>query len=150
LIARVVVTPKPVVNDPQGVTVKQALGSLGFEEVQDVRVGKYIEVSLEADSEEVASEQVEEMCRKLLANQVIEDYRYTIHGENLGSKGRGRQASESRGRQASPTGPLPQSDVGESDKDSDGAGNPPLPSDASSSQASSSEASGSSEKRVVS
>jgi phosphoribosylformylglycinamidine synthase subunit PurS len=142
LIARVVVTPKPVVNDPQGVTVKQALGSLGFEEVQDVRVGKYIEVSLEADSEEVASEQVEEMCRKLLANQVIEDYRYTIHGENLGSKGRGRQAS--------PTGPLPQSDVGESDKDSDGAGNPPLPSDASSSQASSSEASGPSEKRVVS
>ena len=123
MIARVVVTPKPVVNDPQGVTVKQALSSLGFEEVQDVRVGKYIEVSLEADSEEAAGERVEQMCRKLLANQVIEDYRYTL----------------ARGRQASPTGPLPQSGGGESGRDSDGSGDPPLPSDASSSD----------EKRVV-
>jgi phosphoribosylformylglycinamidine synthase subunit PurS len=121
LIARVVVTPKPVVNDPQGVTVRQALSSLGFEEVQDVRVGKYIEVSLEADSEEAAGERVEQMCRKLLANQVIEDYRYTMHGENLGPPPGPPSSDKARGRQA------------------DGAGDPPLPSDDSSSH----------EKRVV-
>jgi phosphoribosylformylglycinamidine synthase len=113
LIARVVVTPKAVVNDPQGLTVKQALGALGFDDVEDVRVGKYVEVRLRADSEEAAGERVEQMCRKLLANHVIEDYRYTL----------------SRGRQASPTGPLPQSDASASSRDSDGAGDPPLTSD---------------------
>ena len=51
MIAKVIVTPKPVVNDPQGNTVKQGLASLGFREVSDVRVGKYIEVSLDAPSE---------------------------------------------------------------------------------------------------
>jgi phosphoribosylformylglycinamidine synthase len=120
LIARVVVTPKAVVNDPQGLTVKKALGSLGFDEVEDVRVGKYIEVRLEADSEEAAGERVEQMCRRLLANHVIEDYRFTLdkHGENQGS----------------PHGPPSlQSDVGASGRDSDGAGDPPLPGDASSS-----------------
>jgi phosphoribosylformylglycinamidine synthase len=116
LIARVVVTPKAVVNDPQGLTVKQALGALGFDEVEDVRVGKYVEVRLSTDSEEVAGERVEQMCRRLLANHVIEDYRYTL----------------TRGRQASPTGPLPQSDAGGSGRDSDGAGDRPLPSDVAS------------------
>src|SRR5207244_11934171 len=47
VIARVIVTPKPVVNDPQGLTVKQGLASLGFREVSEVRVGKYIEVNLD-------------------------------------------------------------------------------------------------------
>ncbi len=75
-VVRVIVTPKPVVNDPQGVTVKQGLNSLGFEEVSDVRVGKYIEVKLQADSKAEARERVEQMCRKLLANQVIEDFRF--------------------------------------------------------------------------
>jgi phosphoribosylformylglycinamidine synthase subunit PurS len=116
LIARVVVTPKAVVNDPQGLTVKQALGALGFDEVEDVRVGKYIEVRLETESEETAGERVEQMCRSLLANHVIEDFRYSL----------------SRGRQASPTGPLPQSDAEVSGGDSDGAGDPPLPSDVAS------------------
>jgi len=115
LIARVVVTPKAVVNDPQGLTVKQALGALGFDEVEDVRVGKYLEVRLRAGSDETASERVEQMCRKLLANHVIEDFRYTL--------------DESRGRQASPTGPLPQSGGEASGRDSDGAGDPALPSD---------------------
>jgi phosphoribosylformylglycinamidine synthase len=123
LIARVVVTPKAVVNDPQGLTVKQALGALGFDEVEDVRVGKYIEVRLETESEETAGERVEQMCRRLLANHVIEDFRYSLS--------RGRQ-DESRGRQASPTDPLPQSDAEVSGRDSDGAGDPPLPSDVAS------------------
>ena len=78
MIARIVVTPKPVVNDPQGVTVKQGLATLGFREVSDVRVGKYIEVSLEASSEHEARQRVESMCKQLLANHVIEDYRFEI------------------------------------------------------------------------
>ena len=76
--AIVVVTPKPVVNDPQGVTVKQGLASLGFSEVSDVRIGKYIEVQLEGTSEHEARQRVEEMCRQLLANHVIEDFRFDI------------------------------------------------------------------------
>ena len=82
MIARVIVTPKPVVNDPQGLTVKQGLASLGFREVSDVRVGKYIEVSLEASSEHEARQRVEEMCRELLANHVIEDFRFDLVKES--------------------------------------------------------------------
>jgi len=81
VIARVVVTPKPVVNDPQGLTVKQGLASLGFREISDVRVGKYIELTLETTSEHEARRQVEDMCRQLLANHVIEDYRFDIERE---------------------------------------------------------------------
>ena len=78
MIARIVVLPKPVVNDPQGVTVRQGLASLGFGEVTDVRVGKYIELSLDISSEHEARERVEEMCRQLLANHVIEDFRFEV------------------------------------------------------------------------
>jgi phosphoribosylformylglycinamidine synthase len=78
MIARVIVTPKPVVNDPQGFTVKQGLATLGFKEVSEVRVGKYIEVSLDAASEHEARQRVEAMCRQLLANHVIEDFRFEI------------------------------------------------------------------------
>ena len=76
--ARVVVVPKPVVNDPQGVTVRQGLNALGFAEVADVRVGKYNEVSLDGESVESARSRVDEMCRRLLANQVIEDYHFEL------------------------------------------------------------------------
>jgi len=78
VIARIVVTPKPVVNDPQGITVRQGLAALGFGEVSDVRVGKYIEISLEVSSERQARERVDAMCRKLLANHVIEDYHFDL------------------------------------------------------------------------
>ena len=81
MIARVIVTPKPVVNDPQGITVKQGLVTLGFREVSDVRIGKYIEVSLDVNSEQEARQRVEAMCRQLLANQVIEDFRFEIETE---------------------------------------------------------------------
>jgi phosphoribosylformylglycinamidine synthase subunit PurS len=91
LIAKVVVMPKAVVNDPQGLTVKQGLRSLGFEEVDDVRIGKHIELRLDVDSEEAAVDRVEQMCRRLLANQVIEDFRYTLsrdlQGSELGDEG---------------------------------------------------------------
>jgi len=86
MIARVIVTPKPVVNDPQGITVRQGLATLGFGEVTDVRVGKYIEVRLQAGSEREARERVDAMCRQLLANHVIEDYRFDI--ERDGEKSR--------------------------------------------------------------
>jgi len=81
VIARVIVTPKPVVNDPQGITVKQGLVTLGFREVSDVRIGKYIEVSLDVATEQEAKERVESMCKQLLANQVIEDFRFEIEPE---------------------------------------------------------------------
>ena len=81
LVARVIVTPKPAVNDPQGVTVKQGLATLGFSEVSDVRVGKYIEVRLDTTNEHEARERVEAMCRQLLANHVIEDFHFEIETE---------------------------------------------------------------------
>ena len=82
MIAKVIVTPKPVVNDPQGLTVKQGLAQLGFGEVGDVRIGKYIEVKLDTTSEHEARERVEAMCRQLLANHVIEDFRFDIEQEH--------------------------------------------------------------------
>jgi phosphoribosylformylglycinamidine synthase len=77
-LARVIVTPKPVVNDPQGLTVKHGLKSLGFDEVGDVRVGKYIELQLDDVDEAAAHERVNQMCRRLLANHVIEDYTFEV------------------------------------------------------------------------
>lgn len=81
MIAKVVVTPKPLVNDPQGITVRQGLASLGFREVSDVRVGKYIEVTLDAATEHEARQRVEAMCRQLLANHVIEDFHFELESE---------------------------------------------------------------------
>jgi len=69
--ARVYVTLKAGVMDPQGKAVQQALGTLGYSEVREVRLGKYLELSLDDGSEA----RVREMCEKLLANPVIEDYR---------------------------------------------------------------------------
>ena len=72
--ARVHVTLKPGVLDPQGRAIAQALGRLGFGGVEDVRQGKFIEIELaEADADK-ARETVDAMCAKLLANTVIEDY----------------------------------------------------------------------------
>ena len=77
-LARIYVTLKPTVNDPQGLTVKGGLHVLGFETVQSVRVGKYMEVRLDGSDRVKAEEQVQEMCHKLLANPVIEDYRFEL------------------------------------------------------------------------
>ena len=78
--ARVCVTLKPSVLDPQGKTVKQALESLGFRGIQDVRMGKYIEIELDRASAGDAKQDLEQMCRKLLANPVVETYRIEING----------------------------------------------------------------------
>jgi len=77
-LAKIYVTLKPTVNDPQGLTVRGGLHTLGFENVQSVRVGKYMEVCLDGADRAQAEEQVREMCRKLLANPVIEDYRFEL------------------------------------------------------------------------
>lgn len=73
-LAKLSVTLKPTVNDPQGLAVHEALHTLGFESVENVRVGKYIELRLSAVTRKTAQTEVERMCRKLLANPVIESY----------------------------------------------------------------------------
>ncbi len=77
-LAKVYVILKPTVNDPQGLTIKGALHNLGFTSVEDVRAGKYIEVKLEEKDLASARRQVDEMCSKLLANPVIETYRFDL------------------------------------------------------------------------
>jgi len=77
-LAKIYVTLKPTVNDPQGLTVKGGLHTLGYSNVQSVRVGKYMEVRLDEKDVSKAEEQVREMCDKLLANLVIEDFRFEL------------------------------------------------------------------------
>ncbi len=77
-LAKIYVTLKPTVNDPQGLTVKGGLHTLGFANVQSVRVGKYIEIRVEETDKSRAAEQVREMCDKLLANPVIENFRFEL------------------------------------------------------------------------
>ena len=81
LTARVYVTPKRGILDPQGKAVQQALHVLGFGEVHDVRVGKYIELKLREGTPESAAGRVREMCERLLANAVIEDFRLELAEE---------------------------------------------------------------------
>lgn len=77
-LARVYVTLKPTVNDPQGLTIRGALHSLGFAGVESVRAGKYMEIRIDAPDRAAAEAQAGEMCRKLLANPVIEDFRFEL------------------------------------------------------------------------
>ncbi len=74
------VKPRPGLLDPQGKAVAHALTDLGYAGVADVRVGKILEVDVEASSEADAQARGEEMCRKLLANPVTEDFRVTVVG----------------------------------------------------------------------
>ena len=76
--AAICITLKPSVLDPQGATVLRALGALGFDEVADVRVGRYVEVRLAAPDEATARARVAAMCERLLANMVIERYEFTL------------------------------------------------------------------------
>ena len=76
--AEVFITPKAVVNDPQGLTIRQGLRSLGFEGVQDVRAGKYLVLTLESPDRDTALARLDDMARMLLANAVIENYRIEI------------------------------------------------------------------------
>ena len=76
--AKIYITLKKDVLDPQGSVIANSLKSLGFKGIDDVRQGKYIEITLNAQNKEVALKKVNEMCEKLLANSVIEDYKVEI------------------------------------------------------------------------
>ncbi len=73
---KVYVTLKPTLLDAQGRVVQKALNTLGYSNVEQVRIGKYLELDLSEDGD--VSEQIKEMCDKLLANPIIENYRYEV------------------------------------------------------------------------
>ena len=77
-LARVFVTLKPTVNDPQGLAILGALHNLGFSTAVGVRAGKYIEIRLDEDDIVQAEERLQEMGHQLLANPVIEDFRFEL------------------------------------------------------------------------
>ncbi len=76
--ANIFITLKRSVLDTQGQVVRRSLEALDFKGVDDVRMGKYIEIKLEADSREAAEKAVDAMCERLLANTVIEQYSYEV------------------------------------------------------------------------
>jgi phosphoribosylformylglycinamidine synthase PurS subunit len=76
--ARIVVRLKPVVNDPQGLSIRGGLRQMGYDGVESVRAGKFLEVTLRAPDRGEAERLVEDMCRRLLANPVIEEFRFTL------------------------------------------------------------------------
>ena len=71
----VIITLKKDVLDPQGKVIHQTLDGMGFDNINEVRQGKYFEIDTKEDDEKKAKEKVEEMCKKLLANLVIEDFK---------------------------------------------------------------------------
>jgi len=80
------VKPRPGLLEPEGKAIHHALESLGFPGVSDVRVGKVIDLELDADTPEAAVETAEEMCRKLLANPVTEDFDVEVMGQVAGKE----------------------------------------------------------------
>ena len=78
MLARIHITLKKDVLDPQGKVIANSLSNLGFEGIQSVRQGKYIEIKLDGDDKNSATTKLNEMCEKLLANLVIEDYSVEI------------------------------------------------------------------------
>ena len=72
---KVIVTLKKGVLDPQGKAIQQTLNGMSFANVNEVRQGKYFDIEINESDENIAKSQVKEMCRKLLANLVIEDYK---------------------------------------------------------------------------
>ena len=76
--AKIVITPKKAVLDPQGKTVQNALAHLGYTNIGAVHVGKYLEIELADADKETAQRQITDACHKILSNPVIEDYRFEI------------------------------------------------------------------------
>ncbi|MCH6557075.1 MAG: phosphoribosylformylglycinamidine synthase subunit PurS [Nitrospirae bacterium] len=79
--AKIHVTLKQGILDPQGKSIEQALATLGYTAVSNVRVGKYLELDLNETEKEKAEAQLKAMCDKLLANPIIEEYRYELDAE---------------------------------------------------------------------
>ncbi len=78
MLGKIYITLKKDVLDPQGSVIANSLKSLGFDNVEDVRQGKFIEIKLSNKNKDDAQKQLSEMCEKLLANLVIEDYKIEI------------------------------------------------------------------------
>jgi phosphoribosylformylglycinamidine synthase PurS subunit len=78
---KIFVSLKNGVLDPQGKAIERSLHSLGYNEARDVRVGKYLELEVDAASRDAAEIRIRDMCDKLLANTVIEDYRFELSSE---------------------------------------------------------------------
>jgi len=78
MLANIHITLKKDVLDPQGKVIANSLSDLGFEGIQSVRQGKYIEIILDGDNKDAAASKLNQMCEKLLANLVIEDYSVEI------------------------------------------------------------------------
>ena len=76
--AKIVITPKKAVLDPQGKTVQSALAHMGYAGIGAVHVGKYLEIELTGADPQTARQQIDEACHKILSNPVIEDYRLEI------------------------------------------------------------------------
>lgn len=76
--ARVYVSLKKGILDPQGKTILRALHSLGFDEVEDLRIGKYMELKVNGADKDELERRISEMCEKILANPIIEDYRVEV------------------------------------------------------------------------
>ncbi|MGA7932835.1 MAG: phosphoribosylformylglycinamidine synthase subunit PurS [Kovacikia sp.] len=76
--AQIYVTLRPSVLDPAGTAVQSGLKHMGYENFEEIRIGKYIEVRLAAESEEAARKQLDHACDQLLANPVIENYRFDL------------------------------------------------------------------------
>ena len=81
MLAKIYITLKKGILDPQGKAVQHSLESLGYNEVKDIRLGKYMEVKFENIEGEKAEARVKEMCERLLANPVIEDYWFEIQNQ---------------------------------------------------------------------
>lgn len=78
--AEIYITLKKTVADPQGLTIKHALDSLGYKTAEEVRIGKLVTIKLNLKDKKKAQRQLDEMCKKLLANPIIEDYSFKIKG----------------------------------------------------------------------
>lgn len=76
--AKIIITPKKAVLDPQGKTVQNALEHMGYKGVGAVHVGKYLEIELADGDKEALRKQIDDACHRLLSNPVIEDYRFEI------------------------------------------------------------------------
>jgi len=76
--AEIYINLKKTVVDPQGTTIKHALESMGYHHLEDVRIGKMVTMTLKTEDKKKAEEEITQMCKKLLANPIIEDYHYKL------------------------------------------------------------------------
>ena len=76
--AEIDVMPLKSLLDPQGKAVSASMGNVGLAEIKNVRIGKHITLEIEAGNKEVASEKVEQACKKMLSNQIMESFKFTL------------------------------------------------------------------------